>query len=47
MVAPLFAWALLGEGVTLFTAAGGILIMAAGAVVVLFGGHEMEPEPPL
>jgi len=47
VVAPLFAWALLGEGVTLVTAAGGALILAAGALVALYGNPEMEPEPPL
>jgi drug/metabolite transporter (DMT)-like permease len=47
VVAPLFAWGLLGEGVTVFTAVGGVLILAAGAGVVVFGSHEMEPEPPL
>lgn len=47
VVAPLFAWVLLGEGVTPVTAAGGALILAAGALVVLYGDPEVEPEPPL
>lgn len=47
VVAPLFAWLLLGEEVTAVTAAGGALILVAGALVVLYGRPEVEPEPPL
>jgi drug/metabolite transporter (DMT)-like permease len=45
VVAPLFAWVLLGEDVTLAVAAGGALIIAAGVLVVLFGQSEGELEP--
>ena len=34
VAAPLFAWALLGQGITLATAVGGALIVAAGVLVV-------------
>lgn len=45
VVAPLFAWALLDQGVTLATAVGGALIVAAGVLVVVFGQSESELEP--
>jgi drug/metabolite transporter (DMT)-like permease len=45
VVAPLFAWALLGQGITLATALGGALIVAAGVLVVVFGRAETELEP--
>ena len=45
VVAPLFAWALLGQGVTLATAVGGALIVAAGVLVVVLGKSESELEP--
>lgn len=45
VVAPLFAWALLGEDITLAVAAGGALIIGAGVLVVLFGEAESELEP--
>ena len=47
VVAPLFAWLLLGEAVTLPTALGGVLIIAAGILVVVFGREEIEGEIPL
>lgn len=47
VVAPLFAWLLLGETVTAATVAGGVLILLAGALVVLWGSPQAEPEPPL
>lgn len=47
VVAPLFAWVLLGEDVTMGVAVGGALIIVAGVLVVLFGDPEVEPEPPL
>jgi len=47
VVAPLFAWVLLGEAVTPATVVGGALILAAGALVVWWGDPEVEPEPPL
>jgi drug/metabolite transporter (DMT)-like permease len=45
VVAPLIAWALLGEHITLAVAVGGALIIAAGVLVVLFGEAEGELEP--
>ena len=45
VVAPLFAWVLLGETLTPATAVGGTLIVAAGVLVVVFGGAETELEP--
>jgi drug/metabolite transporter (DMT)-like permease len=45
VVAPLVAWAFLGEEVTLAVAVGGALIIAAGVLVVLFGEAEGDLEP--
>jgi probable blue pigment (indigoidine) exporter len=45
VVAPLIAWVLLGEDITLAVAIGGALIIAAGVLVVLFGEAEGELEP--
>jgi drug/metabolite transporter (DMT)-like permease len=45
VVAPLIAWVLLGQTVTLAVAAGGSLIIAAGVLVVLFGEAEGDLEP--
>ena len=45
VVAPLVAWALLGQSITLATAAGGCLSVAAGVLVVVFGRAEGELEP--
>ena len=45
VVAPLFAWLLLGQSIALATAVGGALIIAAGVLVVVFGKAEAEPEP--
>ena len=47
VVAPLFAWLLLREAVSPATVVGGALILVAGALVVWWGGPEVEPEPPL
>ncbi len=47
VVAPLFAWLLLGQAVTLSTALGGVLIIAAGILVVVFGRGEIGGEIPL
>jgi DME family drug/metabolite transporter len=47
VVAPIYAYVLLGQGIAAWTAAGGALILFAGALVVLFGGGEPELEPPL
>lgn len=40
--APLYALLLLGQGISLWTVAGGALIVVAGLLVVLFGEHEEE-----
>ena len=45
VVAPLIAWVLLGQSITLATAAGGCLIVTAGVLVVVFGRAEGELEP--
>ena len=45
VLAPLFAWVLLGEGMTLATAIGGALVLTAGVLVVVFGTVEEELEP--
>jgi len=47
VAAPLFAWVLLGEQVTLGTAVGGALILAAGALVALWGRPDAGAEPAL
>ncbi len=47
VVAPLFAWMLLGERIAPVIAVGGAMILVGGALVVLYGNPEMEPEPPL
>jgi DME family drug/metabolite transporter len=40
--APLYALLLLGQGISFWTVAGGVLIVVAGLLVVLFGEHEEE-----
>ena len=45
--APVYALILLDQTVTAWTVAGGALILAAGALVVLRGQSEFEPEPPV
>ena len=40
--APLYALLLLGQGISIWTVAGGALIVAAGLLVVLLGEHEEE-----
>jgi len=45
VVAPLIAWALLGQSISLATAVGGCLIVTAGVLVVVFGRAEGELEP--
>jgi DME family drug/metabolite transporter len=45
--APLYALVFLGEGIAGSTIAGGAMILAAGALVVLFGRGDPGPEPPL
>ena len=47
VVAPLFAWLLLGEAIAVSTALGGVLIVAAGVLVVVFGRGEVAGELPL
>ena len=39
---PIYALLLLGQAITVWTVAGGVLIVAAGVLVVLFGEHEEE-----
>ena len=49
--APLYALVLLGQGISVWTAIGGALIVVAGLLVVLLGEHEergaasLEPAP--
>jgi drug/metabolite transporter (DMT)-like permease len=43
--APVYAMVFLGQAIPVWTLAGGALILAAGALVVRYGGG--EPEPPL
>jgi drug/metabolite transporter (DMT)-like permease len=45
--APIYALILLGQTVTAWTVAGGVLILAAGTLVVLRGQQEFESEPPV
>jgi drug/metabolite transporter (DMT)-like permease len=45
--APVYALILLGQTVTAWTVAGGVLILAAGTLVVLRGQQEFESEPPV
>ena len=40
--APIYAFLLLGQGISLWTVTGGVLIVLAGLLVVLFGEHEEE-----
>ena len=45
VAAPVFALVLLGQSIATWTIAGGVLILFAGTLVVVYGGG--EPEPPL
>lgn len=47
VAAPVYAFVLLGEGISVTTVAGGALILGAGLLVVVFGQGETRPEPPL
>ena len=47
VAAPIYALVILGQGIAAWTIAGGALILFAGTLVVLFGGGEPGPEPPL
>ena len=40
--APLYAFVLLGQAISVWTVIGGALIVAAGLLVVLLGEHEEE-----
>jgi DME family drug/metabolite transporter len=44
VAAPVFAFLLLGQGLSIWVVSGGALILVAGALVVLRGGAEPEPE---
>jgi drug/metabolite transporter (DMT)-like permease len=49
VAAPLFAWALIGQAVSVWTAVGGALVLVAGVLVVTRGGQDvesLESEPP-
>jgi drug/metabolite transporter (DMT)-like permease len=45
VAAPIYAFVLLGQEISLWTVAGGTLILAAGILVVLYGREDTEPEP--
>jgi drug/metabolite transporter (DMT)-like permease len=47
VAAPIYALVLLGQSITAWTAAGGVLILAAGILVVLRGQNDLESEPPV
>lgn len=47
VVAPIYAFVLLGQGIAAWTIVGGSLILFAAALVVLFGRAEQGTEPPL
>jgi drug/metabolite transporter (DMT)-like permease len=47
VAAPFYALVLLGQSVTLWTVAGGALILAAGVLVAVRGHVELKEEPPL
>jgi drug/metabolite transporter (DMT)-like permease len=47
VASPVFAFLLLGQRLSLGSVAGGALILAAGALVVMRGAGEPELEPPL
>ena len=44
--APVYALLILGQVPSLWTVAGGALIIGAGVIVVRFGAAEIEPELP-
>ena len=45
VASPVFAYLLLGQGLSAWALAGGALILAAGAFVVLLGAGEQQLEP--
>ena len=47
VAAPIYALAILGQGIAAWTLVGGALILFAGALVVVFGAGDPGPEPPL
>jgi drug/metabolite transporter (DMT)-like permease len=47
VTAPIYALLLLGQTITVWTLAGGALILAAGIFVVLRGHADLESEPPV
>jgi drug/metabolite transporter (DMT)-like permease len=47
VAAPLFAWVLIGQAITVYTAVGGVLVLAAGILVVARGEQDVETEPPV
>ena len=47
VAAPIYAWVLLGQAITVWTAAGGALVLAAGILVVVRGEQDVETEPPV
>jgi len=47
VAAPIYALVFLGQSITLWTVAGGTLILAAGILVVLRGQEDLESEPPV
>ena len=47
VAAPLFAWVLIGQAVSVYTAVGGALVLTAGVLVVVRGEQDVETEPPV
>ena len=47
VAAPIYALVLLGQRISLWTVVGGVLILAAGILVVLYGREDAEPGPPV
>lgn len=47
VAAPIYALLLLGQSISPWTVAGGVLILGAGVLIVLLGRGETAPEPPL
>jgi drug/metabolite transporter (DMT)-like permease len=47
VAAPLFAWALIGQAISVYTAIGGALVLIAGVLVVTRGEEDVETEPPV
>ena len=47
VAAPLFAWVLIGQAISVYTAIGGALVLAAGVLVVARGEQDVETEPPV